>query len=100
MAQVFNRLVLPLKFAVLSVLSSRKISVLDNQFIDLLQFIYLRQQIRVRDALLYFQDEMAMAWIEEMKFLINMLITTSMLEVKKVHKVPLSQVFNEIVKND
>ena len=98
--QIFDGLVLPLKLAVLSVLSSRKISVLDKQLPDLLRQILLEQKFNIKDTRRYFDDERAINWLDEIKFLINMLISTSMIDVKKSHRVPLAQILSEIVKWD
>ncbi len=98
--QIFDGLVLPLKLAVLSVLSSRKISVLDKQLPDLLRQILLEQKFNIKDTRRYFDEESAINWLDEIKFLINMLISTSMIDVKKSHQVPLAQILSEIVKWD
>ncbi len=96
----FSALVLPLRFGILSVLSSKKVSVLDQQLVDFVGQVYLRQAANVKTPNEYFKDEAAVTWIEEMKFLIDQLISTPIIDLKKVHKVPLSLIFDEIIKEN
>ena len=73
---------------------------LDKQLPDLLRYILLEQKINIKVAGGYFDDETAINWLEEFKFLINILISTSRIDVKKRHRVPLAQILSEIVKWD
>ena len=99
LGEVFAKLELPLRLGIMSVLSSKKISVLDKQLIQLVQSIEAEQnRMRMRAPRIFREGEtvVAVPWIEELKFLIDQLISKPEINLKKVHRKSLVDSINEI----
>jgi hypothetical protein len=70
--------------------------VLDGQLQELVREILKEQTYKVKNANKYFEDEAAVKWVEETKFLIDSLISSNQIDLKKRKTISLTTIYNEI----